>query len=52
MKEILVDIGLYLLLGTGFMAVFLITEKIVDKLPEGNKFKAWWRKHAVDEEEK
>ena len=31
------------------MGVVLFVEcKIVDDLPETNKFKKWWRKHLID----
>jgi hypothetical protein len=44
MKYIIILCGLGLIL---IVAVFLLEESVISKLPEDNKFKKWWRSRII-----
>jgi len=43
---------LVLMIGISMLSIFglFVVESEVDRLPNTNKFKIWWRKHMVGEE--
>jgi hypothetical protein len=44
MKYVIILCGLGLVL---IVAVFLLEESVISKLPDDNKFKKWWRSRII-----